>query len=87
MAKKTAEDTAEVLRKVVNETTGTALTISPKEEGWSGYLLQQKKHFDKPTLDELHVEITEHIIANRTPNEKPAKESKRKYKAFKYDKK
>lgn len=76
----------DLLQQVVNETTGTALTLSPKEDKWSGYLLQQKENFEAQTLPELCQIISKHIIAGRVAVDvKEVKEgSKRKLKPYKY---
>lgn len=81
-AKKTA---AERLQSIVNETSGTTMTLSPKEgTKWSGYLLQQKKGFEGDTMDACCDAMSDHIEKNRVPTG----ETKRKNaKAFKYEKK
>lgn len=73
----------ELLQKVVNETSGTALTLSPKEDKWTGYLLQQKQNFEAPTLPELCQKIADTVIEKRTLAE-ATKEGKKKSKPFKY---
>jgi len=65
MAKDT-KSPEERLQEVVNETSGTALTLSPQESQWSGYLLQQKQKFEAPTLPKLCEAITEAIVSKRT---------------------
>lgn len=85
------EKSLEKLHKVINETTGTALTISPKKDGWSGYLLQQKKSFEvKNTtskgflelLDQIYIDIEE----NRIKTEGDGKGKKNSEKIYKYKK-
>jgi hypothetical protein len=44
---------SEQLRDVVGETMGTALTLSPNDQGWTGYVLQKKKKFEAESLDGL----------------------------------
>lgn len=70
------------LEKVVEETTGTALTLSPKTQGkWSGYLLQKKQKFEGDSLEDVCKEIATLIIDTRvavevtekTKNKKPYK--------------
>lgn len=70
------------LEKVVEETTGTALTLSPKTEGkWSGYLLQKKQKFEGDSLDNVCEEIVKFISSNRVPVEVTEKaKSKKPYK-------
>lgn len=76
------QDPQDLLQKVVNETSGTALTLSPKEDKWTGYLLQQKQNFEAPTLPELCQKMADTIVEKRTPTE--VKEGKKKGKPFKY---
>lgn len=57
--------TAEQLREVVKETSGAAMTLSPNDEGWGGYLLQKKKKFEAPSFDELATQIISYIKENR----------------------
>lgn len=77
------ETSIDLLQKVVNETSGTALTISPKEDKWSGYLLQQKQSFEASTLPDLCQKIADTIVEKRTAVE--VKEGgKKKSKPFKY---
>lgn len=74
---------ANLLQQVVNETSGTALTISPKEDKWTGYLLQQKQSFEAVNVDDLYKTIADAIIAKRVAVE--VKEGgKKKSKPFKY---
>jgi hypothetical protein len=73
----------DLLQQVVNETSGTALTISPKEDKWTGYLLQQKENFEAPTLPELCAKINTHILEKRIANPNETK-GKRIAKPFKY---
>lgn len=68
-AKDASKSLAEQLRDVVNETTGTALTISPNDEGWGGYMLQKKKKFDAASCDELCQKMIDEIVSNRTKAE------------------
>jgi hypothetical protein len=79
MSKLTETD---LLQKAVNETSGTALTISPKEGKWTGYLLQQKLNFEAETLPELCQAMTAKIIENRVAV--PVVEGKKQGKVFKY---
>lgn len=73
----------DLLQQVVNETSGTALTISPKQDKWSGYLLQQKKGFEGETLPELCKKISTHIIEKRVENTSVGK-GKKNSKPYKY---
>lgn len=78
MAKQTA---AERLQTVANETSGTTMTISPKEgKKWTGYLLQQKQNFEGEDHDTLCNLIADHIEANREKVEI----TNRQKKPFKY---
>lgn len=72
MAKITTQSVENRLQQVVTETSGTALTISPKDGEWSGYLLQQKKSFSEKTFPELCEAIIKHIEEARdeTPGSK-----------------
>lgn len=71
------------LQNVINETSGTAITLSPKQEGWTGYLLQQKQKFEGKTLPELCATIAKEIVAKRTPVGSESKRNKNN-KPFKY---
>lgn len=73
-----AKTADEKLQQIVTETSGSALTISPKDKEWSGYLLQQKKSFTAPTFPKLCEVIAEHIVANR--EETPSSKKPFKYK-------
>jgi len=57
--------TAEQLRQVVKETSGAAMTLSPNDEGWGGYLLQKKKKFEASSFDELVAQIVAYIKEKR----------------------
>lgn len=74
--------TAEQLRQVVKETSGAAMTLSPNDEGWGGYLLQKKKKFEAPGFDELVTQIVAYIKENRvkTPVVEGKKEPKKPFK-------
>jgi len=60
------QSVAEQLRQVVKETSGAAMTLSPNDEGWGGYLLQKKKKFEEASFDELVDAIVAYIKENRT---------------------
>lgn len=67
------------LEKVVEETTGTALTLSPKTEGkWSGYLLQKKQKFKGDSLDDVCKQIVTLITETRIPVEVTEKTKNKK---------
>lgn len=64
------QDSVTLLETVVEQTSGTALTLSPKIEGkWSGYLLQKKQKFEGESLTDVCSQIVEYITANRVPVE------------------
>ena len=84
MAKvKSVKTVQEQLRDVVNETTGTALTMSPNEEGWGGYLLQKKQKMQSDSCDNLCQAIIDEITKNRVKVEKKKKKKAPK-KQFKF---
>lgn len=68
------------LEKVVEETSGVAMNISPREDGWSCYLLQQKKRFVNKDFGKLCDEIITHIEENREKVEGEKKNKPYKYK-------
>lgn len=74
---------AEALRDVVKETSGTALTMSPNDEGWSGYFLQKKKKIEAPSFDELCDSLIKEVIDDRTKQE-VAEGKKSPKKPYKY---
>lgn len=72
------------LQKAVTETSGTTMTMSPKDgTRWTGYLLQQKVKFEADSHDKLCILMTENIEKNREAVEL----TKRQTKPFKYEKK
>lgn len=66
----------EQLRTITAETSGAALTISPNDEGWGGYLLQKKKKFEASSCDELCEKMMTFIFEKREKVEVTKKQKK-----------
>lgn len=66
----------EQLRAVIAETSGAAMTLSPNDEGWGGYLLQKKKKFEASSCDELCEKMMTFISEKREKVEVTKKQKK-----------
>lgn len=80
------EEKIKKLEKIVEETSGVTMNISPRQEGWSCYFLQQKITLSSKNFEELVDEVTSHIENNREKIEKEAGKKAKSDKLYKYKK-